>query len=248
MQPEVDSFGRISLPESLTRAGRPFAPGLERELEPDLRAAAIKLGGRSGDLVLLPEFPLPVGVPDLVAVSLNQDLFAARLASGIPPILGSRRASVISSCGVRRPASLRLLVSVTGSSEKHTRAIIGELVRAGAITRFGSGWVRDPALQPLGKVFALEAKVSDWRSGFAQSLRYGVYAQNVTLVVGKLGERASQSAEEACRSHGVGLYIAGRRRVQPRSQVVKLERRFQSSEQVLAVLMHLADSVSDSIH
>ncbi len=240
IEPVVDSYGRTDLPTSLIRAGRPFLPAAERQLEPSLRSAAVRLTSGSRDAVMLPELPLPVGVPDMTAVVLNKGAVSRRIATGVPPILGFRKSAVVAACGARKPTTLQRLMAVTGVSERQTRDTVGDLVRSGALIRSGSGWCRSEVIAPIGRVFALEAKVSDWRGGFAQSLKYSLYADSVTLVLGRIGSKAIDAARGACADQGVGLVVDGTWLVRPRLHKVPLARRLQCSEQILAVLVHQA--------
>jgi len=226
------------MPTSLVRPGRPFSPGAERALHPLVISTAHSATKYADNVLILPEFPLPVGVPDLTAVRLDEQALAVRIASGVPPVLGRHRAAVLAKCGPTRPTSLITLSRTLGVSERQTRGLIGELVRSGALTTEGTGWCRSSAVLPLGKVFSFEAKVSDWRSGFAQCLRYGLHADNVTLILGRVGTKAARAAQEACRAEGVGLVIEETRLVRSRSHTVPLARRLETSEHLLELLVH----------
>jgi len=222
---------------SVARAGRPFLPDAELELLPALSAAARRLP-RSPDSVLLvvAECPLPLGIPDVLAVVADRTRLAARFTSDISPLLAQQDARVAAACGIRRPTSLASLSSVTGVSDRHTRTIVKRLERAGAITRFGSGWLRDPVLVPVGRTYALEAKVSDWRRGLAQCLRYSTLADATALAIGVLPSRAREEALRAAADVNVGVFFNGRWIVRPRISRLAPDRRLWVNEHILSAL------------
>ena len=229
--------GPIEVASSLTRAGRPFLPVAELGLAPALRIAAGRLPGGSGaQLVMLPECPLPVGVPDLIALVADTEALSARSAAGVTPLLREQEARMVTACGVARPRLLPWLASIAGVSEGHALRVLHNLERRGAIHRRAGGWVRHPALQPLGRTYAIEAKVSNWRAGLSQCLRYGTLADASALALGSLSERSRAEVVSTARQHGIGLFVAERWIVRPRISPVPAARRFWVSEHLAAAL------------
>jgi|SRR5665647_787517 len=227
----------IEVVSSLTRAGRPFLPRAELELAPALRQAASRIpSARGAQTVMVPECPLPVGVPDLIALVADIQAVGARSAAGVEPLLGEQEARMVAACGVVRPRSLTWLASIAGISEGHARRVLLSLERRGALDRRVEGWVRHPALQPIGRTYAIEAKVSDWRAGISQCLRYSTLADASALALGSLSDRSRAQVVAAAKEHGVGLFVEERWLVRPRVSRLFAARRLWVSEHVAAAL------------
>ena len=227
----------VEVVSSFARAGRPFLPQAELRLAPTLRQAAGRLPMRPGaQTVMVPECPLPVGVPDLIALVANTEALAARSTAGIRPLLGEQEARMVAACGVVRPRSLPWLASIAGVSEGHARRVLLNLERSGALFRRAEGWVRHPAIRPIGRTYAIEAKVSNWRAGLSQCLRYGTLADASALALGSMSDRNREQVLAAAREHGVGLFVGERWLVRPRISPVRAARRLWVSEHVAAAL------------
>lgn len=137
----------------------------------------------------------------------------------------------------QRGVSLSGVFAVTGVSESQAKRLLSRLVSVGALRRVKDRWYRNPNLVPIGKTYALEAKVSDWRSGFAQCLRYGGYTDATGLVLGEVSTRVSESALDAATRHNVGLFLNGRWVKRPSIRRLSPERRLWVSEHIVASLV-----------
>ncbi len=229
--------GLTEIETSLTRAGRPFLPQAELALAPALRQAAMRLPGRLGSqTITVPECPLPAGVPDLLVLIAKVEDLALRSQASVAPLLAEQEALIAAACGVQRATSLARLAWLTGTSDAYVRRIVVSLERRGALQRTEAGWVRAAALVPMGRTYALEAKVSDWRSGISQCLRYGTFADASGLAIGTLSARSRTAAIVAARENGIGLFHEDKWLVRPRISHHRLARRLWVSEHLAAAL------------
>ena len=57
------------------------------------------------------------------------------------------------------------------------------LAHAGVVVSHDFGYPRRADLEPIGRTYAFEAKVSDWRRGLDQALRYSVWCDASSLVL-----------------------------------------------------------------
>src|SRR5690606_1195515 len=115
---------------------------------------------------------------DLVAVVGGIASLADRQAAAITPLSNVVDAAIICRLAANQPRSrdvlARRIPSVTPSVLDRRLAC---LVRNGAVTAIErKGYVRHPALTTSGTMYAFEAKVSDWRRGIRQALRYATWA------------------------------------------------------------------------
>lgn len=218
--------------------GRPFLPSAELELGPVLRQAASSIpvpAGRS--MAIFPEFPLPAGIPDLVVLVADRTALRARIESGVQPIISEQEVRIVMKASPHRGVSLETVYDVTGVSDSQAKRLLSRLVSHGALRKKNDRWYRHPSLLPVGRTYAIEAKVSDWRSGFAQSLRYGAYADATGLVLGGISPRVSKCAREAAIRHSVGLFLEGRWVRRPTIRRISPERRLWVSEHIIANLV-----------
>lgn len=190
---------------------------------------------------LIAECPLPVGLPDLLIASLDQVALLGRLAVGAPPILSEPATRLVANLSTTRPATVDSLAGLLGSTKRQGSRVLLGLAKLGAAYREGDRWFRAAGFEPVGRTYALEAKVDDWRSGLDQCLRYGAYADSTTLVLPRMSEKVRTSAVGRFSALGVGLYVDGRWLVRPRLSRLKAAKRLLASEYVLAAL---GDTVS----
>jgi hypothetical protein len=144
---------------------------------------------------------------------------------------------------MKQPTSAEALARLLGTSSGQTARILSTLAKQGVVERLGAGWIRSAGLVPVGRTYALEAKVEDWRSGLNQSLRYGVYADSTSVVLPKLSDKVKLAALERFRTVGVGLFVDDRWLVRPRLSRLRASRRLLASEYILSAL---GDTVSVS--
>lgn len=224
------------LTSELRLAGRRFEPTVEQSLNPDLAVAASTLQvARHRSTFVLAECRLPFGVPDAVVLAADDVYFQDRLDSGIPALTTAAEVRMVVAAQ-RRPHTAGELAEVTGLSAPVARRYLQGLDASGALERLGDRFRADRRLRPVGRVFALEAKVSDWRSGYEQCLRYGLYADGTALVLPRVTDKARDPLLNMTRPQGVGVFAAGRWLSRPRMSKHERERRLHASECVVGAL------------
>jgi hypothetical protein len=93
-----------------------------------------------------------------------------------------------------------------------------------------------PELQPVGRLYALEAKVNNWSAGLGQAARYGSWADASAAVLGQLPRDPSRAVAQAAEL-GLGLALRARWLVRPRLRRLDLAQRLWASEFVIAALV-----------
>lgn len=221
----------LEIATSNPRAGRRFEPVQERELHQDALAAAQGLPGASRGLVVVPEFAGPIGIPDFTAYVGNIDRILGRHRLDVAPVLNELEAGVVSSAHVRRALSAADLAAAQGWPTSAISDRLRGLVRRGALIEVGADrYVRPDALEPGGRLYAIEAKVEDWRSAIRQVRTYRVWADSYVLVMGQISDRALTSLVAEVRRDRGGLMVAGRWVVRPRLGHTTERRRVQAWE------------------
>jgi hypothetical protein len=218
------------------RAGRPFSPVAERELHPVLRDLASRLPGSGGGVSVIGEMPGPTGLPDLVAIPITPRL-SMRLAFECPPLLAWGDARLAAACSTTQGLSIMALAHRLGADADSTRRRARRLVKSGALVETASGGLRRAEeLGPVGRVYALEAKVNDWSAGLGQALRYGSWADASAAVLAQLPRDPSPAIAQASEL-GLGLALGARWLVRPRVRRLALAHRLWASEHVVAALI-----------
>lgn len=221
----------LEISTSTPRAGRRFEPVQERELHRDALAAAEALPGAARGLVVVPEFAGPIGIPDFTAFVGDIGRIRDRNALGVAPVLTEFETGLLSASHVRRASSAEDLAAVLGWPLPTVADRLRGLVRRGALTETSPGRVVRPSqLEPGGRLYAIEAKVNDWRSALRQVRTYRVWADSYVLVMGQLSDRALASLIAEVRHDRGGLMVAGRWVVRPRLGHAAPRRRLQAWE------------------
>ena len=220
--------------------GRLFEPTGERDLYPTLRTLAARLPGvsRTGAL-LIPEVAGPFGVADLVAVIGAQKRLESRLAANVRPLLSEGDCALVVACG-RRGVSKWELPSLVHKPEIETMRRVSRLVSAGALESSSTGRVRRvEGIVPIGRVWALEAKLTSWSRALSQALRYSLWADGAGAVLGHLPSSSNKEAKGRADSMGVGLAQGSSWLLRPRVHKHPESRRLWASEHILAALTGL---------
>jgi len=89
-------------------------------------------------------------------------------------------------------------------------------------------------LEPGGRLYAIEAKVNDWRSALRQVRTYRVWADGYVIVMGNLSETAQEALTTEVRRDGGGLVLAGKWIARPRIGQSAARRRLQAWEMFAA--------------
>jgi len=217
-----------------TRGGKRFLPIAERKLDPILRDLAARLPGASAGVIVISEMSGPTGLPDLVALPITPRL-RTRLALACPPVLAWGDARLAAACSSSRPLSERLLARRLDVAEGAVHRRARRLEDSGALLSAGRGWIRPQELQPVGRLYALEAKVDDWNAGLGQALRYGSWADASAAVMAQLPRDPSRVIAQASQL-GLGLALGQRWLVRPKIRRLTLAHRLWASEHLIAAL------------
>lgn len=222
---------------SRPRAGRRFLPTHELALLQPAVDACSGLPGAHRGLLVVQEMTGPIGIPDLTAVVGDPCLLARRLSADVPALLHEVDVAVVSAAHAHRPLTAPSLATALGWPEATVRRRLGHLLRSGALVPAGRGtFVRPESLRPVGRVYAVEAKVSDWRRALLQVRTYGVWADGYVLVMGALSARAVAAVTSEVSLDGGGLVVDGRWLRRPTIRRLPLARRLWASEHVVAAL------------
>lgn len=217
------------------RPGHRFLPTVERELDSVMRGLAAKLPGANRGVCVIAEMPGPAGLPDLLAVPVTPQL-KTRVNYDCPPLLVWADVRLVAEASVRRPISLKILAKRLESTEPLIRRRLPRLVKMGALLEVSAGqYVRPNELHPVGRLYAIEAKVDDWSAGLGQALRYGSWADASATVLSRLPRDHSRAIAQAI-DLGVGLALGPRWLVRPRVRQLAAARRLWASEHVVAAL------------
>lgn len=221
----------LEIATSTPRAGRRFEPIQERELHQDALAAVRGLPGANRGLVVVPEFAGPIGIPDFTAYVGTIERIRRRHELDVAPVVKELETGIISAAYARRPSSVDAIAGTLGWPVETVAERLRGLVKRGALIEASPGkYIRPEPLEPGGRLYAIEAKVSDWRSALRQVRTYRVWADSYVLVMGRLSERAQAAViAEVNRDHG-GLVLEGRWIVRPRLGQTATRRRMQASE------------------
>jgi len=217
-----------------TRGGKRFTPLAELDLSPVLRDLAARLPGATSGVIVISEMAGPTGLPDLVALPITPRL-ESRLALACPPVLAWGDARLAATCSCSRALSERALARRLDIPETAIRRRARRLERQGALLPANRGWVRAKALEPVGRLYALEAKVNDWNAGLGQALRYGSWADASAAVMAQLPRDPTPAIALAFQL-GLGLALGPRWLVRPKVRRLTLAHRLWASEHVIAAL------------
>lgn len=217
-------------------SGRLFEPIAEKSLTESLLGLADELHSPGSRVVAVPEFVGPLGVVDLLALVVSDSLTVdRRMASGIPALLSEPDCVIVAALRPDEAMLVGELQQSVGVRPKTLQRRLQRLARVGAVTRCGDAVLRHESLQPLGDLHVFEAKVSDWRSAMHQAARYGVWADFVSIVLGRVPSD-SAALSIAWDTSRAGLAHAGEWLRLPGRGRHGLARRLWAAEHVVAAL------------
>lgn len=198
-----------------TKPGRRFEPVEERLLDDVLVTLAAKLPRAAEGLALVREFPGGRGVADAVAVTGWQEPVRQRIAVELPLLDNETDCSVVAALSPNQTRTVSGIGKRLGMSDEQVERRLRPLAAAGYVESRGSGFRRVRGLDPIGRAYALEAKVSDWQQGVGQALRYSTWCDAAAVVLLK-PPRNLLDARERCSKLGLGLAADGRWVLRPR--------------------------------
>jgi hypothetical protein len=232
-----------SIPEPVLsvreRGGRRFQPVHERSLERAALEACSALPGAHRGLIVIKEVAGPLGIPDLVAVVGDPRAARLRLALGVPPLLNELDAAIVSAAAPRAARSAATLARHLGWEIDTVLARLPRLLEVGALSETSPGVVvRPTALEPVGRLYAVETKVSNWRRAVRQGRSYQLWCDTYIVVMEALSAMPLDGLLAATHEDGAGVVIDGRWRSRARIRRSPVWRRLWGSEHVIAALGH----------
>ncbi|MFJ6280299.1 hypothetical protein [Arthrobacter subterraneus] len=174
-----------------------------------------RLPRASDGLAIVREFPGGRGVADVVAVIGWQEPVRQRIALPLPFLLNETDCAVVTALSPNQTRTIPIVAKKLGMSEAQLLRRLRPLVSGGYAELSGSGFRRVRGLEPIGRAYALEAKVSDWRQGISQALRYSTWCDAAAVVLLKAPLDLSE-VKARCATLGLGLAAEGRWIVRPR--------------------------------
>jgi len=188
-------------------------------------------------LLILREAAGPFGVPDLLALVGSRHLLARRQTLAVPPLLNQIDAGVVAAAASRAPRRPDALAKRLGWPVESVTRRLPELVRAGALMPAGAdSFVRPAELQPVGRLYAIETKVKDWRRAIRQARAYHVWCDSYVIVMHSVSTGSLAQVVSAVRADGGGLMVAGRWLQRPRIGRRSFAQRLWGSEHLLAAM------------
>ena len=228
----------VRVTTSRPRHGRRFEPSHELELVPSALQACRALPGAHRGLAVIAEMTGPWGIPDFTALVGREEDLHQRLLLPVPPLLHEVDAGVVAAAHSRTPRSAAQLASLVGWPEATVQRRLGALIRSGALTATtAERYIRPAALQPLGRLYAVEAKVRDWRKALRQVRSYAVWADSYVLVMGRLSAAASQELLREVTTDQGGLVIDGKWVRRPAVRRLPPAKRLWAAEHAVAALL-----------
>lgn len=197
------------------RPGRRFEPIAEKLLDDDLVTLSMRLPHANQGLAVVSEFSGSRGVADAVAMIAWQNPVQERISLGLPFLINETECSIVAALSPNQTRTMPHVASRLGMSESQLTRRLRALTQQGHVEQIGSGFRRARGLGPVGRSYALEAKVSNWRQGISQALRYSTWCDAAAVVL--LNEpRNLADAKSRCATLGLGLAAKSRWIIRPR--------------------------------
>ncbi len=102
-------------------------------------------------------------------------------------------------------------------------------------------FLRHPAMAPVGRLFAVEAKMRDWKRALKQVRRYSLWTDSYVIVMPGLAAAARESLVAEVQLDGGGLYVGSEWLVRPRARGA-FEHRLLGSEHFVNALPYYQPS------
>lgn len=221
----------LEVPTSSPRAGRRFEPIQERELHADALRAIRGIPNAGRGVVVVPEFAGPLGIPDFTAFVGDVSKICVRQRLEVSPIANEMESGIVSAAHVHRVSSTQAIARSLSWPVNAVAPRIKTLTKKRALIELAPDrFVRPEPLEPGGRLYAIEAKVSDWKSALRQVRTYRVWADSYVLVMGRLSERALEALTTEVQRDQGGLMVSGQWVVRPRLGKVADRRRLQAWE------------------
>lgn len=209
-----------------------FKPAAELRVHDAVREAADAFSKGRGESYLVQEFAGPFGRADFVLafplpsrLALRQDaglrplrvMAEARLVAGLSSRYARTVEEVSERAGMTPRSALRTARTLAGT--EHVAFLPDQRLR------------RHPALRPVVRTAAYEAKVRDWQSALRQARHYALWNRWSTIVLETARNRSA--LVEQARRHRIGVVVAGERLAAARVQEVPRYLQLMASETML---------------
>jgi hypothetical protein len=195
------------------------------------------LPGAHRGLTVIREVAGPFGVPDFVAVVGSPERLRERLATPVPPLLNEVDAGIAAVLSTKRGKSIDSIAQSLGWTRQTVERRLPGLLRSSAVVEVHrERYVRAGALQPIGRAYAIETKVRDWRGALRQARTYRLWCDNYVIVMASLSDAMTPLAFEAIKADGGGLVSEARWIKRPRAYHPPSTRRLWGSEHIVAAL------------
>lgn len=220
-----------------SRAGRRFAPTHELALLDRAATACGALPGAHRGLLVVSELAGPLGIPDLTALVGDLAAVRARLALPVDPLLNEVDAGVVAVAHPVVAKSRANIARTLGWPVETVQRRLPGLTRSGALLEVASDrYLRPRAIAPLGRIYAVEAKVRDWKAALHQARTYNVWADGYVLVMGPLAESSLVKLQAEVEADRGGLVVDNKWRRRPTVRQLPAARRLWASEHLIAAL------------
>jgi biotin operon repressor len=179
----------------------------------------------------------PIGIPDFTALVGDPRRLAARLDLDVQPIINQLDAAIVSHTYASVPRSPNALAKELGWSVETVSRRIAGLTHIGALIETGTNrYVRPAELSPVGRLYAIEAKMSDRMGAVRQGRTYGAWADSYVLVMGHIGQRRLEMLTSDVELDRAGLMVDSRWVRRPALNSLSKVRRLWSSEHFVAAV------------
>jgi hypothetical protein len=154
-------------------------------------------------------------VADAVAVTGWQEPLRQRIALQLPFLDNETDCTVVAAFSPNQTRTVTGVAKRLGMSDEQIVRRLRPLAAGGYVEARGSGFRRVQGLEPIGRAYALEAKVSDWQQGVGQALRYSTWCDAAAVVLLRPPRDLSDARSRSSKL-GLGLAAGGRWLVRPR--------------------------------
>lgn len=159
-----------------------------------------------GERVLQAERGYGRGVADLVVLDIDRVALAERRERQLPPARRLGEAGVLEAAITLAGEPLEEVVAAVPMTRSHVRHLLRQLERAGLIST-ADGLTRPTwSARPIvSRAFAIEAKLTDWRSAAIQAERYLDFAEETYLAMPTARIASLRKRPERLEGLGLGL-------------------------------------------
>lgn len=169
--------------------------------------------------MVIREMAGPFGVPDFLAVTGPSGLVEARFSLEVPPLLNEIDAGIASAASATVARTSQAFAGRLGWSGATVERRLPHLLRCGALLEQRSGqFVRPASLLPVGRLTAIETKVTNSRRAIRQGRIYRLWCETYVIVMPQISVGSLDELLAAVDADRAGLMIAGRWLRRPRQR------------------------------